>query len=122
MKAGAKEGDKVVASDTHLVSGASVVVSFEGRLKHDLSSDVLSDDRNVATVGSIADCTPPHVPPQGKSFDVPPHHRATVVVGSSTVLVNNKAYARDGDAAETCNDPVDLPVGSVEAAGTVLVG
>lgn len=122
MKAGAKEGDRVVASDTHLVSGAAVVVSFEGSLSAELSSDVLSDNRNVATVGSIAYCTPPHVPPTGKSFDVPPHHRATVVVGSETVLVNNKAYARDGDATETCNDPVDLPVGAVQAEGTVLVG
>ncbi len=48
--------------------------------------------------------------------------KAGAKVGSGTVLVNNKAYARDGDAAETCNDPVDLPVGAVQAAGTVLVG
>jgi len=122
MKAGAKQGDLIVANDTHLVSGASVVATFQGPLSAELSEDVLSDNRNVATVGSIAHCAPPHVPPTGKSFDVPPHHRATVVIGSDTVLVNNKAYASDGDPAETCNDPVDLPVGLVQAAGTILVG
>ncbi len=121
MKPGAKKGDQVVASDQHLVQGAVVVVTFAGPLSERLSPDVLSDDRFVATVGSVA-VSAPHVPPPGKSFDKPPHHRATVVTGSSTVLVNGRAYARDGDTAETCNDPADLPIGSVEAQGTVLVG
>jgi hypothetical protein len=30
--------------------------------------------------------------------------------------------ARNGDPAETCNDPADLPVGQVIATGTVFIG
>jgi uncharacterized Zn-binding protein involved in type VI secretion len=30
--------------------------------------------------------------------------------------------ARNGDVAETCNDPVDLPAGQIIAVGTVLIG
>jgi uncharacterized Zn-binding protein involved in type VI secretion len=37
-------------------------------------------------------------------------------------LINGKPAARNGDPAMTCNDPADLPVGSVVAAGTVLIG
>jgi uncharacterized Zn-binding protein involved in type VI secretion len=38
------------------------------------------------------------------------------------VLINGKPAARMGDPAMTCNDPADLPAGTVVAAGTVLVG
>ena len=42
--------------------------------------------------------------------------------GSTTVLINGKAAARAGDQAMTCNDPVPMPVGSVVAQSTVLIG
>ena len=45
-----------------------------------------------------------------------------VVMGSATVFVNGKPVARSGDTALTCNDPVDLPVGTVVAVGTVNAG
>jgi uncharacterized Zn-binding protein involved in type VI secretion len=38
------------------------------------------------------------------------------------VKINGKAAARMGDMAETCNDPSDLPVGTVIASGTVMIG
>jgi uncharacterized Zn-binding protein involved in type VI secretion len=38
------------------------------------------------------------------------------------VLINGKPAARQGDTALTCNDPADLPAGTVVAAGTVMVG
>jgi uncharacterized Zn-binding protein involved in type VI secretion len=38
------------------------------------------------------------------------------------VLINKKPAARAGDKAQTCNDPVPLPVGTVVATGTVLIG
>jgi hypothetical protein len=38
------------------------------------------------------------------------------------VLVAGKGLARSGDTVQTCNDPADAPVGSIVAAGTVLVG
>ena len=48
--------------------------------------------------------------------------KATITVGSQTVKINGKAAARMGDTAKTCNDPADAPVGTVIAAGTVLIG
>ena len=43
-------------------------------------------------------------------------------MGSPTVKINGKMAARNGDAAATCNDPADMPVGTVIAAGTVMIG
>jgi uncharacterized Zn-binding protein involved in type VI secretion len=39
-----------------------------------------------------------------------------------TVKINGKAAARNGDTVETCNDPVDAPMGTVVAVGTVNIG
>jgi len=41
---------------------------------------------------------------------------------SPTVMINHKPAARNGDQAMTCNDPVDLPIGTVVAVGTVSIG
>ncbi len=43
-------------------------------------------------------------------------------MGSATVKINGKMAARNGDTAITCNDPADIPVGKVVAAGTVIIG
>jgi uncharacterized Zn-binding protein involved in type VI secretion len=45
-----------------------------------------------------------------------------VKVASATVTIGGQAAARAGDIATTCNDPADAPVGTVIAAGTVMVG
>ena len=77
----------------------------------------------VATVGSTASNTPPHIPtPPGASFQKPPGNKATVQMGSATVTIGGQPAARTGDTAMTCNDPADAPVGTVVAAGTVMVG
>ncbi len=77
----------------------------------------------AATVGSTADNTPPHIPtPPGTAFQKPPANKATIQLGSQTVRINGKPAARNGDTATTCNDPTDLPVGTVVAVGTVLIG
>ncbi|HLB69445.1 MAG TPA: PAAR domain-containing protein, partial [Candidatus Methanoperedens sp.] len=64
---------------------------------------------------------PPHIP-IGGSFSKPPSNQATIQMGSLTVKINGKMAARNGDVAMTCNDPVDLPSGTVIAAGTVMIG
>ena len=74
----------------------------------------------AAVVGSTADNMPPHIP-QGGPFQKPPTNRAQIIVGSPTVLINGKPAARNGDTALTCNDPADLPNGTVVAVGTVMV-
>lgn len=127
----AKQGDQIVATDTHivLVPSASGTVptplphAFTGLLDGGLSSDVKVMGMSAATVDSTATNTPSHTPtPPGVSFQSPPSNKGTVVTGSTTVFINGKGVARSGDTAKTCNDPTDLPVGTVVAAGTVLVG
>lgn len=125
----AKQGDRVVATDTHVVlipsPGGPVPTPlphpFTGQLDGGLAADVLIEGKPAAVQGSTATNTPAHVP-QGGPFQKPPSNRATIQVGSATVLVGGKPAARNGDVALTCNDPADLPVGTVVAAGTVLIG
>lgn len=127
----AKQGDKIVATDTHIVmvpSGSGTAPSplphpFTGLLNGGLSSDVKIMGLPAAVVGSTADNTPPHAPtPPGTAFQKPPANKGTVKVGSPTVKINGKQAARNGDTAETCNDPAAPPAGTVVAAGTVFIG
>jgi uncharacterized Zn-binding protein involved in type VI secretion len=127
--AAAKQGDKVVAVDTHIVMIPSpggpvptpMPMPFNGALSGALSSDVLIENKPAATKTSTATNTPAHVP-AGGPFQRPPSNKATIQTGSSNVLINNKQAARTGDPALTCNDPADAPNGSVIGSGSVLVG
>ena len=123
----AKQGDQIVAVDTHLIQPPGPVPPvpvphpFVGLIDGGLSSDVKIMGMPAATANSTATNTPPHLP-IGGTFVSPPANRATIQTGSATVLINGKPAARSGDTALTCNDPTDLPVGTVVAVGTVLVG
>jgi uncharacterized Zn-binding protein involved in type VI secretion len=123
----AKQGDTVVAVDTHVVipfatgTPTPMPLPFNGPLAEDLSPTVRIMGSPAATVGSVANNTPPHIPPGG-SFQQPPSNRGTVRVGSPTVRINGKPAARSGDVVMTCNDPIDLPVGTINAQGTVRIG
>jgi uncharacterized Zn-binding protein involved in type VI secretion len=123
----AKEGDQVMATDIHLIQppapGPPVPVPhpFMGKLDGALSSDVKIMGKAAAVQGSTATNSPQHVP-QGGTFVKPPANKGTIQLGSTTVMINGKAAARNGDVAMTCNDPADLPVGTVIATGTVLIG
>jgi len=127
----AKKGDQVVATDTHVVlvpsaSGPTPTPlphPFAGVISGALSGNVKIMGMPAATVDSTADNTPPHIPtPPGTSFHAPPSNKATVKTGSPTVKINGKMAARNGDTAATCNDPADLPVGTIVAVGTVMIG
>jgi uncharacterized Zn-binding protein involved in type VI secretion len=125
----AKLGDEVVAIDNHLVlvpsPGGAVPTPtptpFSGKLIERLSETVCVDNMPAAIKDSAALAHPPHVP-VGGPFASPPKNRATVAQGSATVFIDNKCAARAGDAAVTCNDPVDAPRGVIVADGTVFVG
>jgi uncharacterized Zn-binding protein involved in type VI secretion len=123
----AKQGDKITAVDIHLIQppGATPPVPtphpFSGIIDGGLSADVNIQNMPAATLGSTATNTPPHIP-IGGTFVKPPSNRGTITKGSATVLINNKPAARSGDTALTCNDPVDAPVGTVVAVGTVYIG
>lgn len=128
-KPAAKNGDTVVAVDTHVLmvpSPAGTVptptpMPFNGVLSQGLSADVLIEKQPAATQGSVAVNTPAHLPVAGP-FQRPPSNQATIQAGSATVLVNNKPLAHLGDPAVTCNDPADAPNGQVVCASTVEVG
>lgn len=126
----AKQGDQIIALDTHIVMvpGTPPVPTplphpFAGVLNGGLSPNVNIMGQPAATVDSTADNSPAHIAtPPGTSFQTPPADRGTITLGSQTVNINGKAAARNGDIAETCNDPADLPVGNVVAVGTVFIG
>jgi len=125
----AKQGDQITAIDTHIIlipsPGGPVPTPlphpFSGIINSNLSSNVTIMGMAAAMQGSTADNLPPHIP-QGGSFQTPPSNRGQIMTGSATVMINGKPAARNGDTAQTCNDPVDQPVGTVIAVGTVLIG
>lgn len=126
----AKESDQIIATDTHIIMiptpGGPVPTPlphpFVGMIDGELSSDVNIEGSSAATVDSTATNTPSHIP-QGGPFQSPPNNKGTIIMGSSTVFINGKAAARTGDTAETCNDPTDLPVGTViSTTATVFIG
>ena len=123
----ARQGDRITAIDTHMIqppgptSPVPVPHPFSGIIDGGTSADVTIGGAAAATKDSTATNTPPHLP-IGGSFVNPPSNKGTIVTGSMTVTINGKAAARAGDTAKTCNDPTDLPVGNVVAAGTVTIG
>jgi uncharacterized Zn-binding protein involved in type VI secretion len=124
----ARQGDRITAIDMHLIlpvpqPAPTVLVPhpFSGIIDGGTSTDVKIGGAAAATKDSTATNTPPHIP-IGGSFVNPPSNKGTIMMGSTTVTINGKAAARAGDTAKTCNDPTDLPVGVVVAAGTVTIG
>jgi uncharacterized Zn-binding protein involved in type VI secretion len=128
-KPAAKDGDQILGTDIHIVMIPSpggplptpIPHPFTGKIDGELSSDVNIEGKPAAREGSTATNNPSHIP-QGGSFQSPPSNSATIKSGSGSVKINGKAAARMGDTAETCNDPSDLPVGTVIATGSVLIG
>jgi uncharacterized Zn-binding protein involved in type VI secretion len=124
----AKQGDQITGVDTHIIMipspGGPVPTPlphpFMGIIDGSLSNDVKIMGMPAATLNSTATNTP-HIP-QGGPFQTPPSNRGQIILGSATVLINGKGAARNGDTANTCNDPADMPVGTVVAVGTVLIG
>lgn len=131
MPHAAAKGHTVPAVDIHIVMvpspGGPVPTPlphpFSGTLDGGLVSTVTIAGQPAAVVGSTATNQPSHIPtPPGTSFQRPPADKGTVTMGSSTVTMGGKGAARAGDPVETCNDPSDLPAGSIVAAGTVSIG
>ena len=123
-------GDLILATDTHIVlvptpTGPVPTPTpspFIGKIMLNVSTNVLINGKPAATVGSMAINMAPHIP-IGGTFAKPPTNRGRIILGSPTVLINGKPAARHGDIAMTCNDPVDLPVGTViGSAVNVVIG
>jgi uncharacterized Zn-binding protein involved in type VI secretion len=128
----AKQGDKIMAIDTHIIVIPGVGPTpmphpFNGIITGNLSTNVKIMGMPAATQGSTAINVPIHVPAGAGPFQNPPSNKGEISAGSLTVRINGKPAARNGDRALTCNDspaglPVNLPVGTVVAVGTVLIG
>ncbi|HEV7965800.1 MAG TPA: PAAR domain-containing protein [Actinoplanes sp.] len=127
----ARQNDPVTGTDTHILLVPSpggpvptpTPLPFTGQLMTGLSTDVLIDGLPAAIQGSVAQNMPPHIAPPPATFSKPPTNQGRVVTGSPTVLVNGKPLARLGDPVLTCNDPADLPAGTISAGSPdVLVG
>lgn len=125
----AKQGDQITATDTHIIMIPSpggpvptpIPHPFVGILDSGLSANVKIMGMPAATKDSVAHNMPPHIP-QGGPFQKPPSNEGKIMMGSATVMINGKPAARNGDTAMTCNDPSDMPVGTVIAVGTVMIG
>lgn len=128
-KPAAKQGDQIVATDTHIVMipspGGPVPTPlpspFVGMIDGNTSSNVDIMGQPAATVGSTATNSPAHIP-AGGPFQSPPSNNGSIELGSNSVFINGKAAARMGDTAKTCNDPADLLAGTVVAVSTVFIG
>ena len=125
----AKQGDRINATDTHIVMVPSptgevptpMEMPFSGVINQNVSRNVSINGQPAALQGSVAINTPPHVAPGGR-FQREPSNRGEITTGSRSVIINGRPAARHGDTATTCNDPADRPVGRVEATGRVLFG
>jgi uncharacterized Zn-binding protein involved in type VI secretion len=127
----AKQNDQVVGVDIHIVMvpspGGPVPTPlphpFSGMLNGNLSTNVKIMGQPAATVGSTAQNQPPHIPtPPGTAFQIPPTNQGNVMMGSMTVMINNKPAARNGDPVMTCADPSPTPNSKIIAVGTVMIG
>ena len=100
---------------------------FDGKISMEVSPNVMINDKPAATLGSMAENIPPHIPEDGP-FQIPPSNLGSVVMGSKTVLINNKGAARQGDFCETCHDippagpQAPPPTVQVIGVSNVLVG
>lgn len=120
----AREGDRIVGMDVHIVqmpSPAGPVPTplpspFAGPLSRNLAGSVYAGDRKVAVLGSEADNTPAHIP-SGGPFQRSPSNVGKVSSASSTVFAGGKGVARMGDSATCCNDPSDADTGSIIVSG-----
>ena len=125
----AKQGDQILATDIHIIliptPGGPVPTPlphpFVGIIDNGLSPNVMVMGMPAATVNSTATNTPPHIP-QGGPFQVPPTNQGMVIMGSSSVFINGRPAARNGDSTQTCADPAPNTSGKVVAVGTVLIG
>ena len=128
----ATQNSMVVGDDIHIVMvptpGGPVPTPlphpFNGSITGGTVPTVKIGGLPAAVVSSTAANQPPHIPtPPGASFQKPPSNQGTVEMGSMTVTIGGKRAARVGDIVKTCNDPADLPVGSIVGpAQTVMIG
>ncbi len=131
MPPAATLGDKLIGVCTHIVmipSPAGPIPTpipdpFQGVIQTNCSTNVLIGGKPAATVGSMANNLPPHIPKGGPFGPPPPTDMGQIIKGSLTVLINNKPAARTGDIGTTCaTSVVPAPATVMGTAATVIIG
>lgn len=137
----AKQGDKVIGVDTHIIMipspGGPVPTPlphpFMGMLDGALSGSVNIMGMPAATQDSTASNLPPHIP-QGGPFQKPPSNKATIMLGSPNVMIGNGGGGGGGGSggqgarieAETSETEIDeshfLDVRFVDKGGKPITG
>ena len=119
----------VVGTDIHIVlvptPGGPVPVPlphiFSGQIQGATAATVFIGGLPVAVQDSVAVNNPPHIPtPPGASFQVPPKNQGKVLIASQTVFIGGKGVARVGDTVMECNDPSDMPTGTIVGPPTTV--
>ncbi len=90
----AKQGDKVIAVDTHIIMipspGGPVPTPlphpFNGMINLNCSTSVFIQGMPAATQDSEATNMPPHIP-QGGPFQKPPMNKGKIIMGSPNVMI-----------------------------------
>ena len=117
----AKQGDQIVAVDTHLYPGSPPVPGphpYTGIIQIKTHPTINVMGMPSATVGTKSMNTPPHVP----AVDGP-NNIGEIIMGSTGVKFNNQMVGRLGDIANTCQiASAPAPLGQVVCGGTVLAG
>jgi uncharacterized Zn-binding protein involved in type VI secretion len=126
----ARQNDPVSGVDIHIVMipspGGEVPTPlphpFSGKITAGCSTNVKIEGSPAATAGSGVKNEPQHIA-QGPRFQANPTNDGKVLLGSATVLINNKPAARQGDSVITCNDPAPLPMCTITKGATkVTIG
>lgn len=126
----ARKDDPVSGVDMHIIMiptpageiPTPIPHPFNAKITKGVSTNVKIDGKPAAMMGSQTENQPQHVP-QGPRFMVNPTNKGTIMLGSTSVFINKKAAARQGDKVLTCNDPAPTPMGTIMAGSqTVLIG
>lgn len=140
----AKRDDKIISDGTSMVwvqppgspppTPIAVVFTYGGPIDGGLSSNVFIMGKPAAIVGSTStNSTPPSSQPAvtGQGMVITSvNNTGTITAGSSSVFINVKKAARDGDKAKTWDYSTPPPPGTpkevenatVQASGSVFIG
>jgi uncharacterized Zn-binding protein involved in type VI secretion len=130
MPGAARKDDPVFAMDIHIVmipTPAGEVPTplphpFNGKISSGVSTNVKINGKPAAMMGCEVQNSMSHIA-MGPRFQKNPTNKGKILIGSPTVLINGKMAARQGDMVMTCNDPADLPMGTITAGSpTVMIG
>lgn len=121
----AKQGDKIVGVDTHIIMipspGGPIPTPlphpYAGTIDADTITNVNIMGKPAAVVGSGASNQPPHIP-QGGPFQKPPSNKAKIMLGSLNVMIGDQGGSGSGsdndgetEIAQTAAQAVEVKEG-----------